>query len=155
MLLSNLIGYGVRARRAPDDVVEAVRYGGVLHDVTGVDDIRACGRDLNLDQIALTADLWPQTHSGQQLSDAFCWFTEKQRRDCDQASIVWTKLRKKSESLMSSNERFIMCSLDANSFVDEVPRQRLCPVRQLLKSKSTVSRLQNQIFFFKATLMLF
>lgn len=57
MLLSNLIGYGVRARRAPDDVVEAVRYGGVLHDVTGVDDISARGWDLNLDQIALTADL--------------------------------------------------------------------------------------------------
>lgn len=54
---ANLIGYCVRAWRVPDDVVEAVRYGSVLHDVTGVDDIRACGRDLNLDVIALTADL--------------------------------------------------------------------------------------------------
>lgn len=96
-LFSNLIGYGVHARRAPDDVVEAVRNGGILHDVAGVDDIGARGRDLDLDLIALTADLRLQTHPGQQLSDPFCWFTEKQHRGGDRGSIYWPKLRKKKK----------------------------------------------------------
>ena len=65
----HLVGYGVGAWCCAGNVVESIGDGGVLHDVTGVDDIRACGRNLNLDLIADTCSLGEQAHPRQQLGD--------------------------------------------------------------------------------------
>jgi len=57
------------------DVVEAVSHGGVLHDVAGVDDVRARGRDLHLDLVPGAGGPRAQTHLGEQLGDALCRLT--------------------------------------------------------------------------------
>lgn len=65
----HLVGYSVAARCGTSDVVESVGHGGVLHDVTGMDDIRACGWYLNLNLTTNTGRLGEQAHPSQQLSD--------------------------------------------------------------------------------------
>lgn len=65
----HLVGHGVAAWCGASDVVESVGHGGVLHDVTGMDDIRACGWYLNLNLITNASRPGDQTHSCQQLSD--------------------------------------------------------------------------------------
>lgn len=67
-----LVGDGVCARRGAGDVVEAVGDSGVLHDVTGVDDVRTGGRDLDLDLVADARRLGEEAHPGQELSDFIC-----------------------------------------------------------------------------------
>lgn len=64
-----LVGYSVGVWRGAGDVVETVGDGGVLHDITGMDDVRACGRDLNLDLTTNTCGLGAQAHPGQQLGN--------------------------------------------------------------------------------------
>lgn len=57
---------GVGERRGVRDVVEPEGHGGVLHDVAGVDDVGARGRDLDLDLVAGPRDLGAEAHLGQQ-----------------------------------------------------------------------------------------
>lgn len=66
---SYLVSYGVGARDGAGDVVESVGHGGILNDVTGVDDVRASGRDLHLDLVPHPGGVRQQAHPGQQLSD--------------------------------------------------------------------------------------
>lgn len=77
----NLVGYGVGARCGAGDVVESVGYGGILHDVTGMDDVWACGWDLNLDLITNTCSLGEQAHPRQQLGDVLGWLTVRRRKN--------------------------------------------------------------------------
>lgn len=63
------MSYGVGARDGAADVVESVGHGGILNDVTGVDDVRAGGRDLDLDLVPHTGGVGQQAHPSQQLSD--------------------------------------------------------------------------------------
>ena len=67
-----LVGYGVGAWCGAGDVVETIGNGGVLHDITSMDDVRTCGRDLNLDLITGPCGLGAQAHPGQQLSNFLC-----------------------------------------------------------------------------------
>lgn len=76
----HLVGYGVGARCGARDVVESVGHGGILHDVTSMNDIGACGRDLHLNLIADAGDLGEQAHPGQQLGDFLCWLTVRRRQ---------------------------------------------------------------------------
>lgn len=65
----NLVGDGVGPRCGAGDVVEPVGNSSVLHDVAGMEDVRACGRDLNLNLIADTSGTGAQAHPRQQLRD--------------------------------------------------------------------------------------
>lgn len=76
----HLVGYGVGARCGARDVVESVGHGGILHDVTSMNDIGACGRDLHLNLITDAGDLGEQAHPGQQLGDFLCWLTVRRRQ---------------------------------------------------------------------------
>lgn len=64
-----LVGYSVGAWCGAGNVVETIGHGSILHDVTGVDDVRACGRYLYLDLVAITCSLGSQAHLGEQLGD--------------------------------------------------------------------------------------
>lgn len=64
-----LVSYGVGAGDGAGDVVEPVGHGGILDDVTGVDDVRASGRDLDLDLIPQPGGARQQAHPRQQPSD--------------------------------------------------------------------------------------
>lgn len=66
---SYLVSYGVGVRDGAGDVVESVGHGGILDNVTGVDHIRASGRDLNLNFIPHPRGVRQQAHPGEQLSD--------------------------------------------------------------------------------------
>lgn len=88
---ANLVGYGVCARRGAGDVVEAVGHGGVLHDVAGVDDVRAYGGDLYLDLVSVTGRLGVQTHPGEQLSDFLGRFADrrKENKHCSSWGVIY------------------------------------------------------------------
>ena len=97
--LRHLAGDGVGARCGAGDVVESVGHGGVLHDVTGVDDVWARGRDLNLDLVTDACDLGAQTHLGQQLGDSLGGLTVRRKQnkhrsltfDCNKEKSAVTK----------------------------------------------------------------
>lgn len=63
------MSYGVGARGGAGDVVESVGHGCILDNVTGVDDVRAGGRDLNLNLIPDTSGVRQQAHPREQLSN--------------------------------------------------------------------------------------
>lgn len=75
-----LVSYGVAARDGADNVVEPVGHGCILNNVTGVDDIRAGGRDLNLNLIPNTSGVRQQAHPSKQLSDLLSWLAEGKRQ---------------------------------------------------------------------------
>lgn len=77
----HLVGYGVGAWCGTSDVVESVGHGGVLHDVTGMDDIRARGWDLDLNLITNTGRLGQQAHPSQQLSDFLSWLAVRRKEN--------------------------------------------------------------------------
>lgn len=181
----HLVGYGVGARCGARDVVESVGHGGILHDVTSMNDIGACGRDLHLNLITDAGDLGEQAHPGQQLGDFLCWLTVRRRQSKRRSwkrmmynvsediftakSNLFLKLHgycttvsapiQTGKSLWKLNWvhlyyptrtshiflLYILLSLsyregpndllDANFSVDELARQLLLPVSQLLKHK--------------------
>lgn len=63
-------------RDGAGDVVESVGHGCILNNVTGVDDIRAGGRDLHLNLIPDTSGARQQAHPGEQLSDLLSGLAE-------------------------------------------------------------------------------
>lgn len=75
-----LVSYGVGAGDGAGDVIKSVGHGGILNNVAGVDDIRASGRDLNLDLIPHTSGVRQQAHPSEQLSDLLCWLAERDRQ---------------------------------------------------------------------------
>lgn len=75
----HLVGYGVGAWCGAGDVVETVGHGGVLHDITGVDDVGARWWDLNLDLVTDAGSLGAQAHPGQQLGDSLSWLTVRRK----------------------------------------------------------------------------
>lgn len=64
-----LVSYSVGARDGAGDVVEPVGHGCILNNVTGMDDIRAGWRNLNLYLIPNTSGMGQQAHSSEQLSN--------------------------------------------------------------------------------------
>lgn len=118
-----LVSYGVGARDGAGDVVESVGHGGVLNDVTGVDDVRASGRDLNLDLVPHTGGARQQAHPSQQLSDVLRGLAEGNR----------PALRYERES--RRNARVLLDSLNADFLIDQLSGKLLFPVSQLLKYK--------------------
>lgn len=51
----DLVGYGVGTRCGARDVIESIGNSSILHYVAGMNDVRACGGDLNLNLITDTS----------------------------------------------------------------------------------------------------
>lgn len=63
----HLVGDGVGLRRGAGDVVEPVSNSSILYDIAGMEDVRACGRDLNFNLITNTSGTGQQAHPRKQL----------------------------------------------------------------------------------------
>lgn len=118
---SYLVRYGVGAGDGAGDVVESVGHGGILNNVTGVDDVRAGRRDLNLDLIAHPGGLRQQAHPGQQLSDLLSRLAEGNRQLRYETVLNIFTCR-------NVREYFFLYSLNADFLIDQLSGKLLFPV---------------------------
>lgn len=95
----HLVGDGVGAWRGAGDVVESVGHGGVLHDVTGMDDVWARGWDLDLDLVAGAGWLGEQAHPGEQLGDFLSWLADEKKQTHTCCSLKRCELEDMSHQL--------------------------------------------------------
>lgn len=72
---SYLVSYCIGAWCGAGYVVETIGNGGVLHDITSVDDVWSRGWDLDLNLITNTSSLGAEAHPSQQLGNFLCWLT--------------------------------------------------------------------------------
>lgn len=76
---SDLVSYCIGARCGAGYVVETIGNGGVLHDITSVDDVWSCGWDLNLNLITNTRSLGAEAHPSEQLGNLLCWLAVRDK----------------------------------------------------------------------------